>query len=222
MKIEKISIGDLDCLACRPDNARKAAYILYPMDIDPAFIEAAALKHGAAIAVITGMDWDDDLTPWPAAGVPEGSPDFKGHAPEFLNALVTSVIPEIESRIGFSAAPIRTLVGVSLSGLFALWQWTQSDFFRNIATLSGSFWYDGFEPWLSEQSFADKAGRCFMLLGDAEPKSKNPTFATVGACTEAIAAHLRSQGIDVDFTMVKGNHYQYARQRLEMALEKTL
>lgn len=218
MASEKFSIGNLTCTYCRAPESGKIAYVLYPMDSLESWIEDATRKYNVTIVVITGMSWDNDLTPWAAPGVPKGTPAFQGLAPEFFRELTETVVPAVEKRMGVTVSSGRTLVGVSLSGLFTLWQWAQSDFFHNIATLSGSYWYDDFVQWIWAQSFTDKTGKCFMLLGDAEPHSPNPVFATVGKCTEDIVGYLRRQKVNVTYMLVKGNHYQYPLQRLDMAL----
>lgn len=217
MEVEKIVSAGLDCMCCRYPGSENIAYLLYPMDMPQELIVEAASRYGVSIAVIRGMDWDDDLTPWPAPGVPEGSPDFKGNAAVFYDRLTSVVIPDIENKIGVEH-PVRTLIGVSLSGLFTLWQWARSDFFLNIATLSGSFWYQDFVEWVWRMSFAGKSGRCYMLLGRDEPRAGNRVFATVGKCTDEIVGYLRRQGVDVTLHIVRGNHYQYARERFDMAM----
>lgn len=217
MKIEKFNIGKLQLLCAVNPNAVEMAYILYPMDILQDWIEGISSRYGVSIIVITGFDWDDDLTPWRAPGEPEGCPDFKGNAPEFLNILTADIVSTVEHRYRLPANVSRSLVGVSLSGLFTLWQWPQCHMFRNIATLSGSFWYDGFEQWILHQSFSDKKGLCYMLLGDEEPHSNIPAFRKVGECTEIIVGYLRRQGVDVTYDVVAGNHFQFALQRLDKA-----
>ena len=218
METKEYRFGRLNCLCCRNEASEDVAYVLYPMDFLGSWIEKASELYGTSIVVITGMDWDNDLTPWPAVGVPKGSLDFKGLASDFLHELTSDVIPSIERELGLTdGLKSRTLVGVSLSGLFTLWQWAQTDFFRNIATLSGSFWYDGFVQWIVGRQFAGKSGKCYMLLGEDEPHSANRTFSKVGACTEEIVAYLRRQGIDVDYDTVPGNHYQYPIERLDKA-----
>lgn len=135
MKIQKLKIDGLDCLLCGNLNATRVAYVLYPAELPDGLVTAIAGEYGLSVVVVTGMDWDNDLTPWPADGVPEGSTDFRGLAPDFLKLLTTSVIPQIESHMGLPGSVERSLVGVSLSGLFTLWQWPQSACFKNIATL---------------------------------------------------------------------------------------
>lgn len=189
-------------------------YVLYPFDGFGFLIEEAARKFGISIAIITGMDWDDDLTPWEAPGEPPGGPDFKGNAAAFLKTIVTEVVPETERRLGINAGVERTLTGVSLSGLFTLWQWMLNDTFHNIICLSGSFWYDGFVGWLKSQPTPKKTGNAYFLLGVLEAKTNIKAFQTVQTDTEDIVAYLHSHGINDRFELVPGNHYQYAEERL--------
>lgn len=217
MKIDKFNIGRLKFLCAMDQDAAEIAYVLYPMDVLHDWIGPASQKYGVSIVVITGFDWDNDLTPWPASGEPKGCPDFKGNAPDFLKRLTNTIIPEVEHRYGISGNVRRTFVGVSLSGLFTLWQWPQCDVFMNIASLSGSFWYEGFEQWIFHQSFADKKGLCYMLLGTDEPHSNVPAFRKVGECTENIVGYLRRQGVNITYETVPGNHFQYGLDRLDKA-----
>ena len=178
---QRIKLNDMHCLGSDYISGDKIAYILYPMDgfLDR-WIDMAAQKYGTTIVVITGMDWQNVFSPWPARGVPAGSPDFKGESPEYLNMLQQTAIPKIESALGYRANPERTLVGVSMSGLFALWQWILCGTFDNIACLSGSFWYEGFMDWLMSHPVAHKDGAAFFLLGNQEAKSPIREFQTVG------------------------------------------
>ncbi len=140
MKTETYELGKLHYLCCSNPDSGKVAYILYPLNRLKKWIEPAAKEFGISIVVMTGMDWDNDLTPWPASGVPEGDPDFKGLAQNFFNELTQKIIPVLEASMNLCTDVERSLVGISLSGLFTLWQWPQSEFFNNIAMLSGSFW----------------------------------------------------------------------------------
>ena len=67
----------------------RVCYVLYPLDILSEWIEKAARNFDVSIVVVTGMDWDNDLIPWPAKGEPQGCPDFKGNAPKFLSMLIS-------------------------------------------------------------------------------------------------------------------------------------
>lgn len=219
MKTEIFNMGHLQIRAAIDPASNGIAYILYPLDVLRDWLEPAVRKYGVSIVVITGIDWNNDLTPWPEPGEAKGCPPFDGNAPEFLTALIDDVIPEIDRRYSLPEEIERTLVGVSLSGLFTLWQWPLCGMFRNIATLSGSFWYEGFEQWIFHRSFAGKNGRCYMLLGEDEPRSNIPAYRKVGVCTENIVGYMRRSGVYVTYDIVPGNHFQYGIERLDKAFE---
>lgn len=217
-KIIKTTIDGLECRLI-PSGGDKIAYILVPMEGNELEISAIAEKHMVSVVIVGGMDWDDDLTPWPAHGEPAGSAPFKGHAHEFLCRLQDNVLPHAESLLKCRVEPRRDLFGVSLSGLFALWQWVVCDTFTNIASISGSFWYDGFVEWLSRQRLSAKSGRGYFSLGDKEKYSPVPKFRTVEARTAQVLSILESQQVDVTFRSVPGNHYQFFLKRLSLAFD---
>ncbi|MCM1520341.1 MAG: alpha/beta hydrolase-fold protein [Lachnoclostridium sp.] len=200
-----LQIGDLKCLCATTGRTDRVAYILYPMDMLEGWIESATAHFGVTIVAITGMDWQNVFSPWPAKGVPKGTPDFEGRSPEFLALLRDDVIPKVESELGLDKEVERTLVGVSMSGLFTLWQWALCDTFTNIASLSGSFWYEGFIDWFDHQRFDSKTGRAYFLLGNLESRAR--AFHAVGENTHIIVESLEHQGVDVMFQSVPGDHY---------------
>lgn len=214
---QKVKIENLSCLCTSQVSNKKIAYILYPMDMLADWIEPAARKYGVTIVVITGMDWQNVFSPWRAPGVPKGDPDFKGESPEFLTLLQTKVIPEIEKTLQMDSTVERNLVGVSMSGLFALWQWMECDTFNSIASLSGSFWYEGFIGWMEKIKIPDKSGMGFFLLGDQESKSNVKAFNSVGVNTAEIIKLLSDAGIKAVFESVPGNHFANPIRRLEKA-----
>lgn len=214
---QKINIENLSCFCSSAINKDKVAYILYPMDVLSGWIEPAAERYGVTIVVITGMDWQNVFSPWPAPGVPKGDPDFKGESPEFLKMLQSKVIPEIEETLQLNNTVERNLVGVSMSGLFALWQWMVCDTFRSIASLSGSFWYEGFIEWMRNIQIPHKTGTGFFLLGNQESHSNVKAFNSVGINTAEIIRILKTSGINADFESVPGNHFSDALPRLEKA-----
>lgn len=217
--MQTFSIDNLQITAVAGPTDR-ICYLLYPFATLHDWLAAEAPKFGVAVAVITRMDWDDDLTPWPAKGQPPGCPDFQGRAAGFLAKLQTDVLPAVEKRLGIAPGAERTLAGVSLSGLFTLWQWMLCDSFANIISLSGSFWYEGFAAWIESRPVPKKTGRAYFLLGNQEAHTKVKAFQPVQTDTEAIVASLRRQGIAVDFELVPGNHYQYGEQRLTRAFTR--
>lgn len=212
-----MSIAGLECTCALNEDSDRIAYILYPMDILDDWIEPAAARYGVNIAVITGMDWQNVFSPWKSKGVPKGTPDFKGDAPEFLQLMNERVVPAIERELMPDRPAERTLFGVSMSGLFALWQWMICDTFTNIASLSGSFWYEGFTDWMGSQAIPQKTGTAYFLLGNQESHTSVKAFSTVAVDTQEIVCLLQSAGIHTIFQPVPGNHYSDPLPRIEAA-----
>ena len=203
-------------IAVHPKSDR-VCLMLMPMEIGGENLRQLAAKYAVNIAEVVVHDWDNALTPWPAKGVMPNDPDFEGNAAQTLSVIREQVIPAIKHRLGSEALTFQ-LVGVSLSGLFAVWAWTQGDDFTDIASISGSFWYDNFASWLSQQH-VKKSGFAYLSLGDKEGETKVKRFQPVVADTAQVESTLRKDGATVVFEQTKGTHYAPIVPRLELALQ---
>lgn len=175
-------------------------------------------KYGISIALIEDVNWNDDLTPWPAEGVFKKAKPFGGKATLFLERLTNEIVPETERDLGIEDAE-RTLLGVSLSGLFAVWAAFHTDAFANIISLSGSLWYDGFVEWMKEQTPSPHLKKVCMLLGEKEKNSKEKRMATVEERTLAAADILKAKSqANVVFELVEGTHFSPILPRMEQAM----
>lgn len=218
--ITKVNIKGFECHCADYSGSTTLAYLIYP-GIEPfedKWIEkmAGELKVSLAVVYIPAGDWNDVLTPWPEPPESKGFPPFGGKGQEFLNTLQNNIIPEIEKMINH--VKYRDLMGVSLSGLFTLWQWMKCDTFRSIASLSGSFWYEGFMEWFEGISVPAKTGKAYFLLGEEEPKAHIKAYQSVGINTEKVVDKLKESGIQVVFDWVPGNHFSRPVHRAEKAL----
>ncbi len=176
-------------------------------------------NFGVSIVVIEDVSWNDDLTPWPAEGVFKKAKPFGGKAAAFLNRLTLEIIPEAERDLGVKDAE-RTILGVSLSGLFAVWSAFNSDAFTNIISISGSLWYDGFVEWMNGQTLSPQLKKVCVLLGEKEKNSKEKRMATVEERTLAAANILKTKSqAAVLFELVEGTHFSPIMPRMERAFE---
>ena len=202
-------------------ESERVCYILLPeglKDDGKAWMEDASGRYGVNIVVMSGMDWNDALTPWSAEGVFRKAKPFGGHADLFLKDLREDFIPAIESSLGLKK-PERTLAGISLSGLFAIWSVFRCDLFCGIASISGSFWYDGFPEWVKGQTLSPAAGKVFVSLGDREKRSRDKRMATVEEKTTEIVESMKEKGADVTFLLEEDTtHFSPVVPRLEKAL----
>ena len=175
--------------------------------------------HSLALAAISGVDWNRELSPWKAPKAFRGSEDFGDQGPALLDTLTQQIIPLIESHLGY-APEFRGIVGYSLAGLFALWAVYQTDLFDRAASISGSLWFDGFLEFMTNNT--PKAKFIYLSLGDKEKLAKNPRLAAVEDCTRQAAGLLGAQNIPVAFEMNHGGHFQDIPARIARGISSLM
>lgn len=221
--IIKTKVEGYECHCAPFPDSNSIAYLIYPQlaELEDRWLErmAETLKTTLTMVYVPAEDWNDALTPWPEPGEAKGCPPFAGKASDFLSLLRLKIIPAVEKNAGIKADVARDLIGVSLGGLFTLWQWLECDTFRSIGCLSGSFWYNGFIEWFEKQPLPSKTGQAYFLLGEEEPFSHVKAFQSVGVNTEKIVERLKEAGIPVTFEWVPGNHFSRPVHRAEKALQ---
>ena len=207
----------LDISTC---EANRICYIILPerlKESEKPWLDRMAETLSANMVVISDLEWETDLTPWKAPGLKTG--EFAGKAQAFLDILSNDLIVNVESSLRLNR-PERHICGISLSGLFALWASCRKDIFIGVASVSGSFWYDGFKEWISENR--PNAEKFYFSLGEKEKDSKNPRLASVDEVTKHIYGLLNTVGADVRFEYNEGNHFGPLIERIEKAITNIL
>ena len=177
----------------------------------------ASAAHSCNIVLISGMDWNKDMTPWPAEGVMKEKKNFPGGAGLFLSELLDDYLPTVEQWLKLRE-PVRYMAGISLSGLFAIWSLSRTDTFKGIGCISGSLWYDGFTEFVRKTDFPSSS-RIYLSLGVKEKNTPDKRMAAVEEATKETVALLEGKGFDVTFEMVPGTHFSPAVPKFERALE---
>ena len=196
-----------------------SARVIYVIDSPEHPFDVEVLTRGRAATIVTipVANWNDTLTPWPAAGIYRGEPDFGGHADETLADLLGEAIPAVEAAHGLTPAA-RAICGYSLGGLFSLYALTHADAFAACACLSGSVWYEGWVEHLRELPL-DLTGRfAYLSLGTKERRAARPILKTVQGRMEECADILRARGCKVEYRTGPGNHLQHIPERLDAGL----
>lgn len=196
-------------------------YILLPQRLpeeDLACVEELSSRFGATIVAISGMDWNSDLTPWKAPAVKEG--EFAGHGVKFLERLKEDLFFNLENSLQIRK-PQRYLMGLSLAGLFAVWAAVRKPLFEGAASISGSFWYDGFMDWLQKQNEL-KCVRFYVSMGEKENETKVKRFANIEEDTMKVVETLMAKGAEVTFEMTEGGHNSPIIPRIEKSIASLL
>ena len=173
-----------------------------------------ATRHEGNFVVISGVNWEEDLTPWKAPGLKTG--EFSGKAQYFLEMLKGDLFFNLEISLQIKKAE-RSLVGVSLSGLFAVWASISMPLFSSVGSVSGSLWYDGFLEWMKEHTDT-VTERYYFSLGKKEKDGKNKRLASVEETTLEAVDLLKSVGKEVTFEYNEGNHFGPLIERIEKAI----
>ena len=168
-----------------------------------------------SLVCIDGVDWDRDLSPWPAEKVFRGGADFSGGAEAFLQVLLQNILPAAEENL---SPAWRGIFGYSLAGLFSLWTMTKTDAFQRCASVSGSLWFDGFTDYLSTHPLLGRPAKVYLSLGDREDKAKNPRMQRVRTATEAAKQIIAARGIPCAFELNPGGHFQDPAERQKKAV----
>ena len=168
-----------------------------------------------SLVCIDGVDWDRDLSPWPAEKVFRDGADFSGGAETFLQVLLQNILPATEENL---SPAWRGIFGYSLAGLFSLWAMTKTDAFQRCASVSGSLWFDGFTDYLSTHPLLGRPARVYLSLGDREDKAKNPRMQRVRIATETAKQIIAAQGIPCAFELNPGGHFQDPAERQKKAI----
>ncbi len=172
--------------------------------------------HNMAIVRVPVRDWNDALTPWPAAGLYRGEPDFGGNAAATLAELVDEVLPATEERWGLVPQG-RAVCGYSLGGLFSLYAFV-SGAFDACACLSGSLWYEGWVDYMSRASTSLDGTFAYLSVGAKERRAARPILKGVQRNTEECVCVLEQLGCSVRYAVVPGGHFEHVEQRFAAGL----
>ncbi len=164
------------------------------------------------LAEITGLAWNDDLSPWESPAIGAEDMPFGGKADAYLELLLGQILPAVIGEIGGEPKAVL-LAGYSLAGLFALYAATKCDRFQAVASCSGSMWYPRFKEYILSCNAAKLPRVIYLSLGDREARTKNEILRTVENRTREIAEYLGENGIDTVFELNKGNHFQQGALR---------
>ena len=189
------------------NGSDKVVYVLLPLQMeegDLASIEALADECGVNIVLMSDFDWESYMTPWEAPDAVRKNRMYEGKGRAFLEEFIEDYSFYIEHSLRIDKAE-RYLVGISLSGLFAVWATAQKDYFKGVASISGSFWFEDFVEWISKQETLS-CERYYFSLGAKEKDSKNKMFAGVQEATEAVVEYLRSIDKEVIFELNEDSH----------------
>jgi len=198
-----------DCILCgmehhAPEEIADTAELFYK----------SAAAYNFRLVIFETNDWNGDFSPWPSAPA-FGTEPFTGKAPDTLRWLSEALLPQLTTQGILSADSRKYLAGYSLSGLFALWAFLESDLFDGAASCSGSLWLPGWLEYLKKCEF-NHDGIVYLSLGTKEEKTRNARMSAVGDNTRETADFLKQnpQIRKITLEWNNGGHFTEPVQRL--------
>ena len=130
-------------------------------------------RYGILPLMLPPVDWNDDLTPWPAGPIFKKGKPFGGQAAKYLERLEGEIIPSMEAGLQVGQ---RWMLGISLSGLFAVWAAAKCDLFTgrfSVPPLTGLLVEENI-PGLPSGSKSNRSpsGRCIFPWETRRPKPR--------------------------------------------------
>lgn len=237
------------------ENAPSPIVYLHTFEHEGSIVWEQCRKIGTKkfiLVEIDGVDWNTDMSPWPIEKMFAGDIPCSGKADQWLQVLVSQIIPAVESNLGATqksvaaaerslaavqnnvaamqqsaadqnlAKPKRFIAGYSLAGLFALWAAYNTDVFDGIISGSGSFWFPGFIEYVRKTEMKRTPCSIYLSLGDRESHVKNETLNKVEENTLWLYNHYREKGYNARFEFNTGNHYMQTQRRIAKGIRWSL
>lgn len=162
---------------------------------------------------VTGLRWQDELTPWKHPPVYRGDKGYEGEGYAFMRILTSLILPILLKQFELQPKTIA-IAGYSLAGLFSLYCASRSNAFDAAISASGSVWFDGFVDFIRDQGVSQRTKYIYLSLGEGESQTKNATISTVGDKTKELHEFYLTQGIKTDLVWNPGGHFDNETTRI--------
>lgn len=173
---------------------------------------------------ITGMNWNNDLTPWESLPLYQNETKYLGNASSYLKEIEEDFLPQIEDFITKTLKKeisFYVLAGYSLAGLFAFYSSFKTNKFRRIVSASGSLWYPNLMEFVRNNRISNNIDKIYFSLGNKEANTKNKLLSTVMENTKEICNYV-SKEISTIYEENEGNHFKDETLRIAKGIRSVL
>ena len=164
------------------------------------------------LVAVSDLDWNRDMAPWDCPPIFQNGQPCTGGADDYLRLLTGEILPAVEKNLA-QPPRWRGIAGYSLAGLFALYAIYHTDVFSRVGSMSGSLWFPGIKEYMFSYEPMCQPDCVYFSLGDQESKTRNPMLRSVRQNTEEIQSFYQRRGVNTEFQLNPGNHYDHAVER---------
>lgn len=168
------------------------------------------------LVAISNINWNNDLSPWECQPLYKNDSSYEGKANQYLELLVTKIIPQVESIIKNKLnkeIKFWAIAGYSLAGLFSLYSGYRTNYFKRIVSASGSLWYPNFIEYVKSNKISQDVNKIYFSLGNKEKNTKIELLKSVEERTKEIQTFL-GKTITTIYEENPGNHFQDTTLRM--------
>ena len=177
------------------------------------------LDLSSAHAVLIGIAPNDRLseyTPWAEKAMRPGAPDFGGTMERYHCTLLTEILPDLEQNYHLDPARLA-YGGFSLGGLAATMSLWQTDRFRAVFSLCGSFWYPGVPEYMVQHPLRNKNASVFLLNGKKEGSQHTNRLKNAACYADQVHQLLLKQANALT-VLDDHSHHEQVAERFQRAL----
>lgn len=183
----------------------------------------SVIKHNSPafqLVNVSGLEWDEMLSPWPSDPVVTKNDHFTGHAREYSQWMDDKLLPFAEEKL--PKVRERVLAGYSMGGLFAVYApYVSASWDRSVCG-SGSVWFPGFMKFALETPFVKKPLSVYFSIGNKETESRTHELTTTRDIMEALGTYYKGEGIDSILEINQGNHFTDVPSRMAKGIAWTV
>lgn len=166
------------------------------------------------LAEIEVLDWNAELSPWPAPPLSEkGGEAFGGLGDAYFLLLTNEILPTVFREMDRDPLLIIS-AGYSLAGMYAVYVLYKTAIFDGVICASGSLWYPDFAAFVKGQAVPPDLCAAYFSLGTKETKTRHPLMSQADEKIRKIEVLYQADGVTTVYEMNPGNHFADTGRRV--------
>ena len=172
----------------------------------------SSLSESVILVGLTSKNRLDDYTPWKAAALREGTPDFGGQANAYHGRLFGGLLDKLRSLYHLDEDRLA-YGGYSLGGLAAVYSLFSFDKVSCVFSICGSFWYPDFVSFCKEEKLENLDCLLYLLNGQTEGANHTNRLAQAPVYTAQIHTSLQKHYPTSQFVFDPYGHHEQVAER---------
>ena len=161
---------------------------------------------------LTSKNRLDDYTPWKAAALRDGAPDFGGQANVYHDHLFGGLLDKLQSLYRLDETRLA-YGGYSLGGLAAVYSLFSFDKVSCVFSICGSFWYPDFVTYCKEEKVKNLDCLLYLQNGQTEGANRSNRLAQAPVYAEQIHTSLQKRYLNGQFVFDPYGHHEQVAER---------